>query len=249
MTLRKCILTNNNCYKAQVKMKKIKGIMVHSTGANNPNLKRYVQPDDGHLGTNNNGNDWNRPAPDGRSVCVHAFIGKCADGSIATYQTLPFDIRGWHCGGSGNNEYIGFEICEDALSDHEYFKAVYKEAVEFCVYLCKEYSLKATDIICHAEGYQQGIATNHSDVIHWFSRFGVSMDDFRSDVAKKMNVNMKEQKLAADELPQIPTWAEATIKKLIEKKYLVGDEKGNIVLSYDAIQVLVILDRTGVFDK
>ena len=43
MNLNKCLLTNNNCYKAGVKMIP-KGIMVHSTGANNPNLKRYVQP-------------------------------------------------------------------------------------------------------------------------------------------------------------------------------------------------------------
>lgn len=45
MNLRKLILTNNACYKAG-KTIKPKGIMVHSTGANNPNLKRYVGPDD-----------------------------------------------------------------------------------------------------------------------------------------------------------------------------------------------------------
>jgi len=67
-----------------------KGIMVHSTGANNPNLKRYIQPDDGRLGVNQNGNDWNRPYPGGGSVCVHAFIGRLADGSIdAVYVPLP----------------------------------------------------------------------------------------------------------------------------------------------------------------
>ena len=34
---------------------------------------------------------------------------------MATYQTLPWDHRGWHAGGSANNTHIGFEICEDAL--------------------------------------------------------------------------------------------------------------------------------------
>ena len=34
--------------------------MVHSTGANNPYLRRYVQPDDGELGKNRYDNDWNR---------------------------------------------------------------------------------------------------------------------------------------------------------------------------------------------
>jgi len=46
MNLRKLIFVNNDCYKAGRTITP-KGIMVHSTGANNPNLKRYVGPDDG----------------------------------------------------------------------------------------------------------------------------------------------------------------------------------------------------------
>ena len=49
MNLHKLIFTNNACYKAGRKITP-KGIMVHSTGANNPWLKRYVGPDDGLLG-------------------------------------------------------------------------------------------------------------------------------------------------------------------------------------------------------
>lgn len=50
-------------------------------------------------------------------MCVHTFIGKLKDGSIATYQTLPWNHRGWHAGGGANNTHIGFEICEDNLTD------------------------------------------------------------------------------------------------------------------------------------
>nr|CAO82967.1 hypothetical protein [Streptococcus pneumoniae] len=155
MNLHKLILTENACYKAGRKIT-VKGIMVHSTGANNPNLKRYVGPDDGLLGKNQYGNHWNTYHPGGREVCVHAFIGKLADGTIATYQTLPWNHRGWHAGGSANNTHIGFEICEDGLSDYAYFKKVYREAVELCAYLCKEYGLTEQNIICHSEGYKQG---------------------------------------------------------------------------------------------
>ena len=66
-----------------------------------------------------------------REVCTHAFIGKLADGSVATYQTLPWDTRGWHCGsgsnGSANDTHISFEICEDGLTNSEYFSQVYQE--------------------------------------------------------------------------------------------------------------------------
>ena len=135
MNLRKLIFTNNACYKAGRTIIP-KGIMVHSTGANNPNLRRYVGPDDGLLGKNQYNNHLNQDKPGGRQVCVHAFIGKLADGSIATYQTLPWNHRGWHCAsgsrGSGNDTRISFEICEAALTDAAYFTAVYKEATELC---------------------------------------------------------------------------------------------------------------------
>lgn len=185
MNLHKLILTNNACYKAGRTITP-KGIMVHSTGANNPNLRRYVGPDDGLLGKNPNNNHWNQDRPGGRDVCVHAFIGRLADGSIAAYQTLPWNYRGWHCGGSGNDTHIGFEICEDGLSDSEYFSAVYREAVELCVYLCKQYGLTEKNVICHSEGFKLGIASNHSDVMHWFPKFGKSMDTFREDVRKDL---------------------------------------------------------------
>ena len=181
MNLQKLIFTNNACYKAGRTITP-KGVMVHSTGANNPWLKRYVGPDDGFLGKNQYGNHWNQDRPDGRAVCAHAFIGKLADGSIAAYQTLPWNHRGWHAGGKANDTHISFEICEDGLNDKTYFNAVYKEAAELCAYLCKQYGLTEKDVICHSEGYQLGIASNHGDVMHWFPRFGKSMDMFRAEV-------------------------------------------------------------------
>lgn len=66
----------------------LKEIIVYCPEANNPNLKRYVGPYDGLLGKNQYNNHWNQPRPDGRQVCVHAFIEKLKDGSFATYQTL-----------------------------------------------------------------------------------------------------------------------------------------------------------------
>lgn len=185
MNLQKLILTNNACFKAG-KTITPNGIMVHSTGANNPWLKRYVGPDDGLLGKNQNRNHWNQDRPDGRQVCVHAFIGKLADGTIATYQTLPWNHRGWHAGGSANNTHIGFEICEDGLFDSTYFNKVYREAVELCVFLCREYGLTEKNITCHSEGYKLGMASNHADVMHWFPKHRKSMDTFRAEVKKAL---------------------------------------------------------------
>ena len=130
------------------------------------------------------------------STCVHAIIGKLADGSIATYQTLPWNYRGAHAGGSANNTHISFEICEDGLTDGVYFGKVYQEAVELCAYLCKEYGLTEKDIICHSEGYKKGIATNHGDVMHWFPKHGKSMDTFRADVKALLNKQATTEELS-----------------------------------------------------
>ena len=199
MRLIKCMLTANDCYKAGRTITP-KGVMVHSTGANNPLVARYVQPVEGQkdeaqlkaeIGGNRNASDWNNP---GLDVCTHAFVGKLADGGVGTVQTLPWNHRGWHAGtgtsgGSANNTHIAFEICEDDLTDEGYFRKVYQEAVELAAMLCKTYNLNPLAdgvVICHSEGYQRGVASNHADVMHWFPKFGKSMDTFRADVSKAM---------------------------------------------------------------
>ena len=197
MNLIQCFLIANDCSQAGRTITP-KGVMVHSTGANNPLVARYVQPTENQanrdaiiqeIGTNQNQNDWNNP---GLSVCTHAFVGKFADGSVGTVQTLPWNRRGWHAGDgtsgkSANDSHISFEICEDGLTDAAYFGKVYQEAVELTAMLCKQYDLNPLAdgvVICHSEGYQRGIASNHADVMHWFPKFNKSMDTFRSDVAK-----------------------------------------------------------------
>lgn len=188
MRLRKQYLTKNDCYRAGRTIRP-QGVMVHSTGANNPSVARYV-PGDDVIGRNQYGNDWDRP---GVEKCAHAFVGRFADGSVGTVQTLPWNRRGWHCGrgknGSANDTHISFEICEDGLEDASYFKAVYQEAVELTASLCKEYNLDPLAdgvVICHQEGCRRGIASNHGDVLHWFPKFCKTMDDFRTDVARWM---------------------------------------------------------------
>lgn len=225
MNLNKLIFTENACYKAGRKIK-VKGIMVHSTGANNPYLKRYVGPDDGKLGKNQYNNHWNQPMD--RAVCVHGFIGKLQNGSIATYQTLPWDHRGWHAGGAANNTHTSFEICEDGLNDRSYFEKVYKEAIELCAYLCKLYRLNPLAdgvIIGHYEGHQRGIASNHGDPRHWFSKFGKSMDTFRQDVQKLMSGSSVTPRPSDDSPAKLETGYYRVRKSWQDKKSQIGAYK------------------------
>lgn len=187
LEIRQCILTKNRCYKQGKKISP-KGIIVHSTGANNPNLKRYIQPDDGIIGKNPYTNHWNTSIP---SKCVHAFIGKDKNGIVRVYQTLPWDYRCWGCGsgknGTYNDSYIQFEICEDSLADAKYFNEAFSLAIELCAYLSKKYNIPNSNIISHKEANKRGYASNHGDCDHWLVRFGRNMDWFRSQVVIKNN--------------------------------------------------------------
>ena len=207
-----CMQTNSTCYKGTSTMQ-VKGILWHSTGANNPLLSRYVQPTDGAsdydrmiklLGKNKYGTDWNHTR---QNAGLNCWIGKLADGSVTTVQTMPWNYRPWGCGsgskGSCNTGWIQFEICEDALTDKNYFNAVYKEAVELTAYLCTLYGLnpKGTAnlngvtvpvILCHADSNKLGLGSNHGDVLHWFKKYGKSMDDVRNDVAALMGANIED---------------------------------------------------------
>ena len=258
LTVYQQMATKNKCYITGRKITPC-GVMVHSTGANNPYLKRYVQPDDGRLGVNPYANSMNEYQPGGRNVCPHAFIGKLADGSVAAYQILPWDMEGWHAGGVANAlGYIGFEICEDGLNDAEYFNAVYEEAVALTAYLCKMFGFDPQGktaqgyptVLCHSEGAALGIASNHGDVMHWFPRFGKTMDDFRADVARRMeddNVNNPIYK-DRDEIEVQAPWGLETFNKLVDKGYLKGESDGVYNISRDMLRILVILDRAGQFD-
>lgn len=198
-----CMQTNSTCYKGTSTMT-VKGILWHSTGANNPNLKRYVQPSDNAkdrdewlklLGKNSYGNDWNHIS---HQAGLNCWIGKLADGTVTTVQTMPWNYKPWGCGsgskGSCNNGWIQFEICEDGLTDKAYFDKVYKEACEITAYLCEMYNIdpkgsvtvngvKIPTILCHADSHKLGFGSNHGDINHWFPKHGKSMETAREDVA------------------------------------------------------------------
>lgn len=184
-TIITAIAVKNNCYKANRPLTP-KGIVVHSTGADNPNLKRYVDCPE-QVGINIYSNHWNNPTPDSKQVCVHSFIGKDINGKIAIAQILPYNIQCWGCGrginGSYNDSHIQFEICQDSMTDRDYFEKVMMCASEYCAYLCHKFGLEISSVVSHAEAHKKGFASNHSDCDHWLKRFGWSMDTFRQNVA------------------------------------------------------------------
>ena len=253
MRLRRQYLTKNDCYQTDRTIS-VRGVMVHSTGADNPRVCRYV-PGDEEMGRNTAGNHWDRP---GLAKCVHAFVGRFADGEVGTVQTLPWEHRGWHAGTgtsgrSANNTHISFEICEDDLTDPEYFRQAYRAAAELTATLCARYGLDPLAdgvVICHQDGYQRGIASNHGDVYNWFPKHGRTMDDFRAEVARIMSGESKEEEemVTYKTLDDVPGYYRDAVRKAVDKGALNGTGNGELNLSEDLCRTLTVLDRLGKLD-
>jgi hypothetical protein len=193
------------------------GIIVHSTASANTRLNVFVGPSDDALndtnreartailGVNRHNNCWNRSTH--TRAAVHAWIGTTRAGNIATYQTLPWNIRGRHAG-PANATHIGFEICEFNRADNPmnraYLNAAYKEAVQLCAYLCRMFGfdpMNEMQLIDHWGGSNltPPLTNPSADVDEpissagsrnsagYFYIFDRNMGQFRTDVLAVMN--------------------------------------------------------------
>ena len=232
LTIYRRFLTRSKCYAAGT-IQRQRGVQVHSTGANNPNLRRYVQPDDGRLGKNPNNNSHNNPKGD---VCASAYIGYLADGTVAVFQTLPWDMRCWLSGQGKNGNanrmgYIGFEICEDSCENAAYFQdAVMEKSVLLTAHLCQMLGVDpwtvvkqfdgaaALSVMDHAELHRIGCASNHGDIGLWLRRYGLTMEDFRLAVDEAMEEGVEAEYVDCEEANTVQTLSKgdsgAEVKRL-----------------------------------
>lgn len=211
MNLIRSYLTQNPCYAANINKADSRyttfqqrgplGLMLHSVGCAQPSANVFVK-------------SWNKSSYDW--ACVHAFID-ADDGKV--YQTLPWNYRGWHAGGSANDSYVGVEMCEskyikyipnnaakfeilDEAKARADCKRCYNSAVELFASICKQYGLNPLTAICsHKEGYEKGVASDHGDPEHYWKGLGMSytMDGFRRAVKKEMEgeIDMTREELNA----------------------------------------------------
>ena len=227
--------TGNKCYQVGAPLRP-QGLMLHSIGTPQPSaavLARY----------------FDQYQPGGQSVCVHAFVQ--ADGTV--YQTLPWWMRGWHCGGSANGTHIGVEMTEPDVSMSyaeaaEQITGTYRTAVALFAQLCGVYGLDPLAdgvIIGHAEGHRRGVASNHADPELLWNTYGMgyTMDGFRQDVYAEMHKNDEEDDedmIRYNTIEEVPSWAQDTVRALVDAGALGGVGGGNLDLSMDMIRDLVV---------
>ena len=236
MKIIEAFAVKNKCYQAGAPLTP-RGIMLHSVGTPQPSAAVFAR-------------SFNQYQPGGVSVCVHAFAQ--ADGTV--YQTLPWEMRGWHCGGSANSTHIGVEMTEPSAGmtrseAAEQIAGTYRTVVELFAELCKQYELDPAQdgvIIGHAEGHRRGVASNHADPeLLWRTYdMGYTIDGFRADVAGAMNENDNEEDeddmVRYNTIVEVPSWAQDTVRALVDAGALGGVGGGNLDLSMDMIRGLVV---------
>jgi len=156
--------------------------MIHSVGTSQPDASVFIR-------------NWDRPEA---SSSVHAIV----EAGGKAFQMLPWTHRAWHAGGAANDTHIAVEMTEprtirytgsganfvdnDPVATRAFVLDTYGTTVELFARLCREFQLNALAdgvIISHSEGHRRGVASNHADVEHLWSRHGLSMAQFRRDVA------------------------------------------------------------------
>lgn len=238
MKIIEAFAVKNKCYQAGAPLTP-RGIMLHSVGTPQPSAAVFAR-------------SFNQYQPGDVSVCVHAFAQ--ADGTV--YQTLPWEMRGWHCGGSANSTHIGVEMTEPSAGmtyaeAAEQIAGTYHTAVELFAELCKQYELDPAQdgvIIGHAEGHRRGVASNHADPDYLWGAYsmGYTMDGFRRDVAEAMKNGAREEALDMpryDSVAEMPQWARADAQRLIDRGALQGNTDGKLDVSEDMIRTMIVCQR------
>lgn len=238
MKIIEAFAVKNKCYQAGAPLTP-RGIMLHSVGTPQPSAAVFAR-------------SFNQYQPGGVSVCVHAFAQ--ADGTV--YQTLPWEMRGWHCGGSANSTHIGVEMTEPSAGmtyaeAAEQIAGTYHTAVELFAELCKQYELDPAQdgvIIGHAEGHRRGVASNHADPDYLWGAYsmGYTMDGFRRDVAEAMKNGAREEALDMpryDSVAEMPQWARADAQRLIDRGALQGNTDGKLDVSEDMLRTMIVCQR------
>ena len=248
MEIIEAFAVKNKCYQAGAALVP-RGIMLHSIGCPQPNASVMAQ-------------NYNQYRPNGQSVCVHAFVQR--DGTV--YQTLPWTVQAWHCGGAANATHIGVEMTEpasivytggaswrdlDQAATETHVRGTYAAAVELFADLCNQFDLNPLEdgvIISHSEGAARGIASAHADPTHLWRSFGLTMDGFRADVATAMaakNTDEEDEDMATryNTVAELPAWAQEETQKLIDRGALLGDEHGNLDVTMDMLRTMIVCQR------
>ena len=165
---------------------------------------------------------------------AHYFVDE-----YAVVRSVPEDRVAWHCGGVDyrhpdcrNGNSIGVEICCKYENGVYYFApAALERAQALLRLLMEKYEIPAEHVLRHYD------VTGKLCPAPFVGKGYSAWETFKGGLTMYQK------------LEQVPDWAKSSVRKLVARGALVGDETGNLNLSGDLTRTLVVLDRLGLFDE
>jgi N-acetylmuramoyl-L-alanine amidase CwlA len=203
--------------------KKIEYIVVHDTGNSSKGANAQVHYK--YFNGGDRGSSADFFVDDKETICINDYH---------KYYT-------WHCGdgrgkyGITNSNSIGVEICINVDGDRQ--KAI-TNTVTLVKELMRELDIPVERVVRHYDASRKNCPNS------------MSGNDWFEWQCFKNSLLIEEEPIMHDiynTIDDVPDFAKATIQKLCDKGFLKGDDSG-LNLSYDMLRMLVIMDRTEVFD-
>lgn len=244
-------------------MRPVKQICYNISNRNGTQIKYIVIHDTGNPGAGANANSHYRYFNSGnRSSSADFFV----DDTQALCVNNYYRHYTWHCG-DGNGRYginnansIGIEMCIN--SDGNRQKTI-ERTISLVRELMVELNIPIERVVRHYDASRKNCpgSMSKNNWAEWYEfkkrvndEEGLTMSQYEE--LKSMISKLSDQvgKIGNPMIynyvdKNMPEYARATIQKLMNKGYLKGDSSGKLNLTDDMLRILVILDRSGSFDK
>ena len=170
-----CLMTNSTAWAKGSEAMIPQGIVIHSSGFEQPYLWYFVQPSNSDpnkiqilntLGINQKHTDYNHTY---RIMNYHYWIGKDINDDIQVIRAFPdsFKIA---------DNYIHICLLEDDLNNKDYVIQIIPALTQLCAQLCKKHNWDDKHILDHSE------VSSFPDANYWLSKYGYSSKDIRQIV-------------------------------------------------------------------
>lgn len=211
-------------------------------------------------------------------ITIHCVVGHCSaealgiwfqqpghwssnygvddDGNIGCYVPEN-EVSQCSSSSENDNRAITIETASDITAPYEITEQAYSGIIRLCADICKRYNktrllwiADKNSALSYSPAQNEMIITVH----RWFAAKACPGDyifNRLGQIAAAVTEQLTKapvENFFVETVENAPEWARPTIKKLVDRKALVGTGDG-LHLSQDLMRVLVILDRLSLFDR
>lgn len=198
----------------------------------------------------------------GLNASAHYFVD-----TERTVQSVKDSDTAWHCGRERGGSYyndcrnansIGIEMCS-VIRNGVYVipEATMKRAAKLTRELMAKYHIPVSRVCRHYDVTRKNCPEPWIRNPQLWQKFKdmltekevEDMTEAQTRAIAKQEISKAESaKKVYNSVAECPAWAKDTVQKLVNKCFLQGDDQGKLALSTDLLRLLVINDRSHLYD-